>query len=116
MKKLTAILLAALLVFHCAGGFCEEEIVDNTYNTTYNDSLSKVEYSVTRRYDETDSKFPIMREEYRVGIAGPESVEGDIYIDRGINSAFEKHLKLGEVTSLESLLQYGNGYFKIMEN
>ena len=94
----------------------EEEIVDNTYNTTYNDSLSKVEYSVTRRYDETDSKFPIMMEEYRVGIAGPESVEGDIYIDRGINSAFEKHLKLGEVTSLESLLQYGNGYFKIMEN
>lgn len=94
----------------------EEEIVDNTYDTTYNDSLSKVEYSVTREYDETDSKFPIMREEYRLGIAGPESVEGDIYIDRGINSAFEKHLKLGEVTSLESLLQYGNGYFKIMEN
>ena len=94
----------------------EEEIVDNTYDTTYNDSLSKVEYSVTRGYDETDSKFPIMREEYRLGIAGPESVEGDIYIDRGINSAFEKHLKHGEVTSLESLLQYGNGYFKIMEN
>jgi hypothetical protein len=94
----------------------EEKITYNTYNTPYTDSLSKAEYSVTRKYDDSDSKFPIMREEYRVGIAGPESVEGDIYIDRGINSAFEKHLKLGEVTSLESLLQYGNGYFKIMEN
>lgn len=93
----------------------EEEIVDNTYDTTYNDSLSKVEYSVTREYDETDSKFPIMREEYRLGIAGPESVEGDIYIDRGINSAFEKHLKLGEVTSLEALENYGLNFFKIMD-
>lgn len=103
----------------------EEEIVDNTYDTTYNDSLSKVSYKVKRRFLEEDeyheiinpdSNSPIIREEYRLGIAGPESVEGDIYIDRGINSAFEKHLKLGEVTSLESLLQYGNGYFKIMEN
>ncbi len=94
----------------------EEKIAYNTYNTPYTDSLSKAEYSVTRKYDDSDSKFPIMREEYRVGIAGLESVEGDIYIDRGINSAFEKYLKLGEVTSLESLLQYGNGYFKIMEN
>ena len=33
MKKLTAILLAALLVFHCAGGFCEEEIVDRNRNS-----------------------------------------------------------------------------------
>lgn len=103
----------------------EDEIVDNTYDTTYNDSLSKVSYEVKRRFLEEDeyheiinpdSNSPIIREEYRLGIAGPESVEGDIYIDRGINSAFEKHLKLGEVTSLESLLQYGNGYFKIMEN
>ena len=59
---------------------------------------------------------PIIMEEYRFGIAAPESVKSNIYIDRGINSAFEKHLKLGEVTSLESMLQYGNGYFKIMEN
>ena len=59
---------------------------------------------------------PIIMEEYRFGVAAPESVKSNIYIDRGINSAFEKHLKLGEVTSLESMLQYGNGYFKIMEN
>ena len=45
-----------------------------------------------------------------------ENVDSDIYIDRGINAAFEKHLKLGEVTSLEALEQYGNGYFKIMES
>ena len=41
-----------------------------------------------------------------------QNVDGDIYINRGINAAFEKHLKLGEVTSMEALEQYGNGYFK----
>ena len=60
--------------------------------------------------------FPTYREGYRFGISILENVDSDIYIDRGINAAFEKHLKLGEVTSLEALEQYGNGYFKIMES
>ena len=60
--------------------------------------------------------FPTFREEYRFGVSVIENVDSDIYIDRGINAAFEKHLKLGEVTSLEALEQYGNGYFKIMES
>lgn len=60
--------------------------------------------------------FPTYREEYRFGVSSIENVDSDIYIDRGINAAFEKHLKLGEVTSLEALEQYGNGYFKIMES
>ena len=101
----------------------EETIRDNTYNTPYTDSLSYFEIPIStmnRVYDSEytisgDTKVPLMREEYRLGIAAQESVKGDIYIDRGINSAFEKHLKLGEVTSLEALENYGNGYFKIMD-
>ena len=110
----------------------EDIIESNTYNTPYADNLSEFNITAERKYDTDyntptdpnehcdsnsgDTKSPIIREDYRFGIAAPESVKSNIYIDRGINSAFEKHLKLGEVTSLESLLQYGNGYFKIMEN
>jgi hypothetical protein len=101
----------------------EDTIRDNTYNTPYTDSLSYFEIPISvmnRVYDSEytisgDTKVPLMREEYRLGIAAQESVKGDIYIDRGINSAFEKHLKLGEVTSLEALENYGNGYFRIMD-
>lgn len=57
--------------------------------------------------------YPLFAEEYRMGTAAPESVEADIYIDRGINAAFERHLKLGEVTSMEALEQYGLSYFNI---
>ena len=59
--------------------------------------------------------FPVYREEYRFGISTLENVDSDIYIDRGINAAFEKHLKLGEVTSLEALEQYGLNFFKIID-
>lgn len=115
----------------------EETIRDNTYNTPYTDSLSYFEIPISamnRVYDSGytcsdiptvivdderirsgDTKVPLMREEYRLGIAAQESVKGDIYIDRGINSAFEKHLKLGEVTSLEALENYGLNFFKIMD-
>lgn len=60
--------------------------------------------------------YPTFREEYRLSSSAIENIDTDIYIDRGINAAFEKHLKLGEVTSLEALEQYGNNFFKIMNN
>jgi len=59
--------------------------------------------------------FPVLRQEYTIGNSVMQNVEGDIYIDRGINPAFEKHIKLGEVATMEALEQYGNGYFKFQE-
>ena len=43
-------------------------------------------------------------------------IETDIYIDRGISAAFDKHIKLQEIKTLDALLQYGNGTFQISEN
>lgn len=60
--------------------------------------------------------FPVYREEYNLGASSLENVETNIYIDRGISAAFERHLKLGEVTTMEALEQYGNNFFKIMES
>lgn len=59
---------------------------------------------------------PTLKQEYMLGISSLENIDSDIYIERGINIAFEKHLKLGEVATLEALEQYSNGYFKIIEN
>ena len=60
--------------------------------------------------------FPSLRFEYMFGSATMQNVEADIYIDRGINAALDKHLKLGEVTSMEALESYGIDYFKLMIN
>ena len=59
---------------------------------------------------------PIFREEYKFGSSSLEKIDANIYIDRGISSSFEKHLKLLEINSLESLEQYGNGFYNIIKN
>ena len=48
-------------------------------------------------------------------LTSPKKVSTNIYIDRGINTALDKHLKLGEVTTLEALLNYGNGSFNVAD-
>lgn len=60
--------------------------------------------------------FPLIREEYKLGSSSHEKIESDIYINRGTARAIDNHIKLMEVRSLESLEQYGNGYFKIIKN
>jgi hypothetical protein len=67
-------------------------------------------------YNRDTELFPVFRQEYLFGSATMQNLDVDIYIDRGTNAAFEKHLKLGEVTSMEALEQLGNGYFKMMDN
>ena len=99
------------------------------YGTSYEVALSNFEATINIKngskweYDNWKDMakrnnlevFPVFREEYKMGVSTIEKIDSDIYIDRGINASFEKHLKLGEVYSLEALEQYGNGYFKIIE-
>ena len=58
---------------------------------------------------------PVFRPEYNLFSTTQQNNKNDIYIDRGISAAFERHLKLLETHNMESLENYGNGYFKISE-
>lgn len=105
-------------------------IYSNTYGLQYNDNLASIKMKIDILGD-NDDEFkpekgfahnnntiiePVIRQEYKFGISSLQSVDSDIYIDRGINAAFEKHLKLGEVSTMEDLTQYSNGFFKIMNS
>lgn len=57
---------------------------------------------------------PIIKREIYLGSSSKENRNIDIYIDRGNGAAFEKHLKLGEISTFNDLLQYGNGYFNVI--
>ena len=59
--------------------------------------------------------FPMFRHDYQVGISTPQNVNSDIYIDRGIHKAFDKHIRLQEINTMEALENYGNDIFKITE-
>ena len=108
-----------------------EDIVHDAYGTITKEPMAIFKTEINLINEDLTSNFskysdmneynginvsPIFKEEYKLGISSMEKVEGDIYIDRGINAAFEKHLKLGEVTSLEALENFGNNFFNIMNN
>jgi hypothetical protein len=108
-----------------------EEVESNIYDTAFQvpmanftSEINLIDSNITPNfsgYSDMDDYngmdiSPVYKEEYKLGLAMNENVDADIYIDRGINAAFEKHLKLQEITSLEALVQYGNNYFKIMDS
>ncbi len=99
----------------------ETKEIKSNFGTGYNYPISEFEITLPPNsgwsgYSVSTDIFPVFREEYRLGVATLQNLDVDIYIGRGTNAAFEKHLKLGEVTSMEALEQYTNGYFKMMEN
>lgn len=62
----------------------------------------------------TNSSFKaVVKDEYLFGVAGKPEISNDLFIDRGATSVLEPHLRLSEISSLDHLIRYGNGYYKI---
>ena len=60
---------------------------------------------------------PIIRPEYYEFISYPSKVKNYVSFSRGNAAAFERHLKLGEVKSLDDMENYANnGFFHILNN
>lgn len=55
----------------------------------------------------------IIKQEYLFGIIFPPEVKSEVFIERGITSVMDKHLRLSEVKSLNELSRYGNGFYKL---
>ena len=55
--------------------------------------------------------MPLIHRNFNNGMVSQEKVDGNIYIDRGISSSFEKHFKLQEVATMDDLETYSNGGF-----
>ena len=91
----------------------------NTYKNSSTTKESKIENSYSKK-DDMDSHngldvYPTYQEAYNIGVVSSPIIDSNVNIYRGNNAAFEKHLKLGEVTSLEALENYTNGYFNMIE-
>ena len=55
----------------------------------------------------------ITKEEYLFGIIFPPEVKSEVFIERGITSVMDKHLRLSEIKDLNELSRYGNGLYKL---
>ena len=54
-------------------------------------------------------------EDYQLGISFVANNNDNVYVDRGNATAFERHMRLSEVDTLEDLENYGNGMFRMKE-
>jgi hypothetical protein len=55
----------------------------------------------------------ITKEEYLLGIISKPEIENDVFIDRGIASVLDVHLRLSEISNLSELQRYGNGFYNL---
>jgi hypothetical protein len=85
-------------------------IIDGAKKKTFVTSFSYVGEGI----NETNvSISALTKEEYLFGIISPPEVQSDVFIDRGITTVMDKHLKMSEIKNLGELIRYGNGYYKL---
>ena len=53
-------------------------------------------------------------EEYLLHITEEPKIESELFIDRGDTDVLQKHLQMGEITSMGDLINYGNGFYNII--
>jgi hypothetical protein len=100
---------------------------DITYDTEsiYSESLDRyINVDMTTWFlypaaftSNSDVMSPGFRKEELLGFTSPEEVktpDNGIYINRGYTTALDKHLRLGEISSIETLESYGNGLFSML--
>lgn len=85
----------------------EKRIYDK--NVSITNIQSKFEYTRQNTVEVYDAD--VFKEDYLMGVHFKPMVENNVNIKRGNNSAFERHIRLGEVKTLEDMENYMNGSF-----
>lgn len=97
----------------------EYVMLQNLDNLEYLTKLSEIEYNTSENLDGVFNKSPdfvnapFFMEDYKLGLTYIEKNEETIVIDRGNAAAFERHLRLSEVKTVQDLDNYGNGFFEM---
>lgn len=92
------------------------ENIDNFQGDAILSKISVSGQSMTEGGDPVSPDFqnsPYFMEDYQLGLAFVANNNANVYIDRGNATAFERHLRLTEVDTVQDLEQLGNGFFKL---
>jgi hypothetical protein len=81
--------------------------------TDYSSNTTTFRY-IGEGINETNTSLSaITKEEYLFGIISKPEVINDVFIDRGLVSVMESHLRLSEINDLGMLTRYNNGFYKL---
>ena len=91
-----------------------------SYNIRIGNRINKVPFLRTNFTTTVDithvdiEERPLIRYDYYNGVNFQPSVNEDVYIERGVTQAFEKHIKFSEIKTFEDLENYANGGFFVI--
>lgn len=95
-------------------GIYEKVIFDKNVSIEY--GHSQFEYERQEADVSTDECYVLFKEDYLTGVHYKPILTSTVNIQRGNNAAFERHIRLGEVKTLEDMENYQNGsFFNIQE-
>ena len=76
----------------------------------------KYEQTVMHSWEDELMASPIFKTDSLSSLTFRPDVHNDIYIQRGDSAAFERHIRLSEIKTLDDLMQYSNGgYYQVVE-
>lgn len=81
----------------------------NGDNVTVTSIISEFNATVENKVDYQYNR--ILRKDYHNGLTYEPVTDVDVYIDRGSTAALEKHIKFGEIKTLDDMTMYANGSF-----
>ena len=91
-----------------------------SYNIRIGNRINKVPFLRTNFTTTVDithvdiEERPLIRYDYYNGVSFQPSVNEDVYVERGVTQAFEKHIKFSEIKTFEDLENYANGGFFVI--
>lgn len=89
--------------------------IDSESNTPYTIPVTLMRYKGEGWNESNIQLKALTRVEYLLNKVFPPTVNSDVFIDRGSNNVLEPHLRLSEVKSLNHLVEYGNGFYKVVK-
>ena len=94
------------------------ENLDNYRDWVILSDVTATTKSMTEGGDPVSPNFQnadYIMEDYQLGMSFVSNNNSNVYVDRGTATAFERHMRLSEVDTLQDLEDYGNGMFKLKE-
>lgn len=104
------------VIVACRYTKCEFNTNTNYTNLVINGNENPIpyiisDYTTTIQLNKDSLTSPLTRFDYLQNVAYNTTVESDVHVSRGNASAWERHMKLGELKTFEDLEGYSNGGF-----
>lgn len=101
--------------------YTTKTVLNTTLNTAIEYDMAECYYYLYNQENESSDNLPMMqvpttRLEYKLGTSSRQRVESDVFVTRGVSSAFEKYLALGTIQTFEALENYQNSSFNIINS